>query len=174
MSGSLRLPSLVIVCLLMGIASSAQAQWMWRDTAGRMHMSDLPPPGDVPAKDVLKRPAGQRAAPPPAALDNAASAPAGGAASAPSLTNARVDSELEARRKRAEQEQAAQRKQAEERVAAARAENCHRAQQQMRTIDSGVRMSRVNEKGDREVLDDRMRAEEAERTRGVIAANCQQ
>jgi hypothetical protein len=173
MPGSLRLPSLVIVCLLMGIASGAHAQWMWRDKGGRMHMSDLPPPSDVPAKDVLKRPAGQRAALPPGVAATASAPASAAAASAPAPAIARVDPELEARRKRAEQEQATQRKQAEERVAVARAENCQRARQQMRTLDSGVRMSRVNEKGEQEVLDDRMRAEETQRARSVIAANCQ-
>jgi hypothetical protein len=44
----------------------------------------------------------------------------------------------------------------------------------MRNITSGIRMSRTNEKGEPEALDDRMRAEEAERTRGIIAANCAQ
>jgi hypothetical protein len=174
MSGSSRLPYLLIACLL-ALATNAQAQWMWRDKTGRMHMSDMPPPSDIADKDVLKRPAGQRApaAPPVAATASApVSAPPGAAASAPPA--ARVDPELEARRKKAEQDQAAQKKQAEEKIAAVKADNCQRAQQQMRTIDSGVRMSRVNEKGEREVLDDKGRAEEAERTRGVIAANCSQ
>ena len=171
------LPSLLVVCLL-AIASSAHAQWMWRDNTGRVHLSDRAPPSDVAEKDVLKRPAGQRAAPPaaPAAADAAsAAASAVAAASAPAApTAARVDPELEARRKKAELEQAAQKKQAEERVAAARAENCQRAQAHMRNIDSGIRMTRTNEKGEPEAVDDRMRAEEAERTRGIIAANCAQ
>jgi len=171
------LPSLLVVCLL-AIASSAHAQWMWRDNTGRVHLSDRAPPSDVAEKDVLKRPAGQRAAPPaaPAAAEAAsAAASAVAAASAPAApTAARVDPELEARRKKAELEQAAQKKQAEERVAAARAENCQRAQAHMRNIDSGIRMTRTNEKGEPEAVDDRMRAEEAERTRSVIAANCAQ
>jgi hypothetical protein len=170
------LPSLLLVCLL-AVASSAHAQWMWRDKTGRVHMSDRAPPGDVAEKDVLKRPAGQRAVAAPPAVADAASAAgsAPAAASAPTAPAApRVDPELEARRKKAELEQAAQKKQAEERVAAARAENCQRAQTHMRNITSGIRMSRTNEKGEPEVLDDRMRAEEAERTRGIIAANCAQ
>ncbi len=170
------LPSLLLVCLL-AVASSAHAQWMWRDKTGRVHMSDRAPPSDVAEKDVLKRPAGQRAAVPAAPAAEAASAAASAVASASAPAApaaARVDPELEARRKKAELEQAAQKKQAEERVAATRAENCQRAQAHMRNIDSGIRMSRTNEKGEPEAFDDRMRAEEAERTRSVIAANCAQ
>jgi hypothetical protein len=150
---SLRNSSWLVLGLLVA-ATSAQAQWMWRDKGGRMHMSDLPPPAEVPEKDVLKRPAGARA---PAATAPGASPAASAPASAPqpgtptAAAAPRVD-----------------------KVAAAKAENCDRAQKHMRTIDSGVRMSRLNDKGEREVMDDRLRAEEAERTRGVIAANCAQ
>jgi Domain of unknown function (DUF4124) len=176
MRRSSSLSSLLVLCLL-AAASSAHAQWMWRDKTGRVHMSDRAPPSDVGEKDVLKRPAGQRAALAAAPVADAASAAASAStsASAPAVpAAARVDPELEARRKKAELEQAAQKKQAEERVAAARAENCQRAQSHMRNIDSGIRMARTNAKGEPEVLDDRMRAEEAERTRSVIAANCVQ
>jgi hypothetical protein len=35
-----------------------------------------------------------------------------------------------------------------------------------------MRMARVNEKGEREVLDDKARADEARRTREAIASEC--
>jgi hypothetical protein len=82
------------------------------------------------------------------------------------------DPELEARRKQAEQEAAAKKKAEDDKVAAARAENCKRAQAQMRTLDSGIRIARVNDKGEREILDDDARAAETKRTQGVIAAEC--
>ena len=46
----------------------------------------------------------------------------------------------------------------EQRVAAAKAENCKRAREQIRTLESGMRMARINDKGEREVLDDKARA----------------
>jgi hypothetical protein len=39
-------------------------------------------------------------------------------------------------------------------------------------MESGQRMARVNEKGEREVLDDRGRAEEMRQARSVIASDC--
>jgi len=144
---------------------AAHAQWKWRDKSGQMHLSDLPPPADVAEKDVLQRPdSGKyKAAPAP----SPASAPA--AASAP---RAAVDPELEARMKRSEQERTAQQKKDDERVAATKADNCTRAKEHLRSLESGLRLSRVNEKGEREILDDKQRAEEMQRARNVVASDC--
>ena len=60
----------------------------------------------------------------------------------------------------------------EAKAAAARADNCARAKAQMRTFDAGGRISRTNEKGEREFLDDKARAQETARTRDAIASEC--
>jgi hypothetical protein len=156
--------ALVGAVLAAGLSAPAVAQWKWRDKTGHVTVSDLPPPRDIPEKDVLQRPSEvvmRRAAPAPAA----ASAPASGPA-------VRIDPELEARRKRSEQDQAAQRKAEDDKLAADRAENCRRAQAHQRSLDSGMRLARVNDKGEREVLDDKQRAEEMRATREAIATNC--
>jgi hypothetical protein len=84
----------------------------------------------------------------------------------------KIDPELEARRKKLEQEQTDKQKAEEEKVAVARAENCRRARAHMATIESGIRLSRTNDKGEREILDDKQRAEEMARTRAIIASDC--
>lgn len=166
--------TLLLLAAALGLAFACGpvlAQWKWRE-AGQTHVSDLPPPREVPEKDILQRPTtlGGRKFATPAPV--AAAAAASGAASAA----ASVDTELEARRRKLEQEQQAQRKQekaAEDaKVAAVRAENCRRAQESLRTLDSGVRIARVNAQGEREVLDDNARAEDARRARSVIASDC--
>ena len=44
----------------------------------------------------------------------------------------------------------------------------------MRTLESGMRLARTNDKGEREILDDKQRADETQRTRqDVIAADCE-
>jgi hypothetical protein len=160
-----RLGCMVVAGLLAASFSvAAHAQWKWRDKSGQMHLSDLPPPADVAEKDVLQRPDSTKFKPAPAATP--ASAPA---ASAP---RAAVDPELEARMKRTEQERTAQQKKEEERVAAVKADNCARAKEHLRSLDSGIRLSRVNDKGEREILDDKQRAEEAQRSRNVVASEC--
>jgi hypothetical protein len=156
-----------IAMLGLTLALPASAQWKWLDKHGQTQYSDLPPPAGTAEREILQRPntGASRGSPPPAA-------PASAASGAPQLAPKAVDPELEARRKKAEQEAADKRKAEEAKVAAAQAENCTRAKSQMRTIDSGVRMTRVNAKGEREFLDDAARAAEAKRTREVMASEC--
>jgi len=39
-------------------------------------------------------------------------------------------------------------------------------------LDSGIRMARMNDKGEREILDDAARAAELERTQAIIQSDC--
>ena len=155
------------------LALPASAQWKWRDKNG-VQYSDLPPPSGVAEQDILQRPnaaAAQRRAP-----GAAAASPASAASGAQALTPKAVEPELEAKRRKTEQDEAARKKadeKAEEtRVAAAKADNCGRAQAQLRTLDSGVRLAQMNEKGERIVMDDTARASETRRARDMIASNC--
>ena len=163
--------NIVFVAALLGLALAlpAAAQWKWRDAHGQTQYSDLPPPPVIPEKDILQRPGGAAAARRAAA---AAAAPASAASAAPLAAVRASDPELEARRKQAEQEAATKKKAEDDKIAAARAENCRRAQAQMRTLDSGIRIARVNEKGEREILDDTMRAAETKRAQSAIASDC--
>lgn len=153
-------------------ALPAQAQWKWKDAKGTVVVSDTPPPREVPERDVLQKPesAARRAAPAVQATQAAASAAE--PASAAVASKPKVDPELEARRKRAEQEQANRHKADEEKVALARADNCKRAREHLATLDSGARLVRTNEKGEREFVDDKARADEVQRTRQIISTEC--
>jgi hypothetical protein len=144
----------------------AAAQWKWKDARGQVVISDVPPPRDIPERDVLQKPeiVVRRTA--------AQAAPAASAPAVETVAKAKVDPELEARKKKAEQEQTDKAKAEEEKVAQQRAENCKRARSHMASLDSGIRLSRVNDKGEREILDDKQRADEINRTRQVIASDC--
>lgn len=164
------------LCLLAAAAvcswpSLASAQWKWRDASGRITISDRPPPRDVADKDILQRPG----APRPTAAAAVSEAPASTASAATTTAAASRpagDKELEARRRAAEAQQQAKAKAEEERNAAIRAENCKRARNHLATLETGQRLARLNDKGEREVLDDRARAEETRRAREVIASEC--
>mgnify|MGYP003694323863 CR=1 FL=1 len=159
--------------VLVLVSLPAEAQWKWKDTSGRIQYSDLPPPAGTPDQDILSRPtaprrcrhrrAGRlgrrrpRSAPP---WRSSAVMPKG------------VDPELEAKRKKAEDDVA---RQEEGRAGARRgrqADNCSRAQTQLRDLESGLRVIRTNEKGEREYLDDKQRAEETKHAKDMIAADC--
>lgn len=160
---------LAITAISLAFAAPAVAQWKWRDKANQVHVSDLPPPADVPEKDILKRPANTKL-PEVGAIASAPAASAADAASTPGSN--KLEAEADARKAKAEQEEKAKRKATEEANAAIGKDNCARAKRQLTTIDSGIRISRTNDKGEREILDDKGRAEEAQRARSVIAADC--
>jgi hypothetical protein len=153
----------LLLALAATVSLPAAAQWKWRDKSGQMQYSDLPPPSGTPDADILQRP------PPVAPRPSAA---ASTAASAPLLMPKTGDPELEAKRKKAEQDEAAKKKAEEQRIAVAKVDNCSRARVQLKALDDGQRMSRINAKGEREYLDDKGRAEEAQRARSVISADC--
>jgi len=158
------LAALTAAVLLACLASPAMAQWKWRDKSGQITVSDLPPPRDVPEKDILQRPDPTAVAPVRAA---AASEGASSAAARPP-----VDPQLEARRREAEQQQAAKAKAEADKLAEQRAQNCRNARSQLAALDSGQRIARINDKGEREIIDDKQRAEETRRARAVIASDC--
>ncbi len=162
---------LLIVALIAGatLAPPASAQWKWRDKNGVVQYSDLPPPPGIPQQDVLQRSTTGRQGVVPAA--------AAAASSANVALKGGTDPELESRRRKAEQDKSEKTKAEEraqtEKIAVAKAENCARAKGHMKSLDDGLRMVRTNAKGEREVLDDKTRAEEKARTREIIASDCQ-
>jgi hypothetical protein len=157
-------PWLLLLTLLVA-ALPSQAQWKWRDKDGAVTVSDRPPPRDIADKDILSRPASTRRA--------ALTAPAAASAASAALDGkGPLDREVETRRRTAEQEQAAKIKAEEARLAAQRAENCQRARTQIGALESGQRMARVNAKGEREVMDDKARADELVQAREAAVSNC--
>ena len=161
--------------LAMATSLTAAAQYQWIDKNGSRVYSDVAPPADIPAKNILKQPRGSSLSAPvteapaqaaPAAAAASAATPASGPATAG------VDKALEEKKKQAEAAEAAKKKAEEQKLAQARAENCKRAREGKATLDSVVRMARTNEKGEREVLDDTQRAAELKRINGIIQSDC--
>jgi hypothetical protein len=162
------------------ICSTAMAQWEWLDRDGRKVFSDLAPSPDVLEKDIVKRPVSITKAATPTARGAAvaeANAPAIAPALVPTIarnasTPGGLDKELEAKKKQAADAEAAKRKAEEDRVAKAKAENCTRAKQAKSSFDSGIRISRTNAAGEREILDDASRAVELKHVQGMIDSEC--
>ena len=164
--------------LAMATSLTAAAQYQWIDKNGSRVYSDVAPPADIPAKNILKQPRGSsatavtrtEAAAPATTASAAAATPAASAASGPATAG--VDKALEEKKKQAEAAEAAKKKAEEQKVAQARAENCKRARSGKASMDSGMRMARTNEKGEREILDDNQRAAEAKRLDEIIKSDC--
>jgi Domain of unknown function (DUF4124) len=177
----MRTQKLLLLALGCAWAMGASAQWQWVDKDGRKVFSDRPPPQEIPEKDILKQPGG-RAAPraaapvPAAAPDGTAVATAGGAsaargaASAPKISG--TDKELEQKKKQADDAEEAKKKAEEQKVAKARMESCNQAKSAKATMDSGIRVSRANAKGEQEIFDEAARDAETKRLQGIINSQC--
>lgn len=175
-TGQMKIPSALLSLVLVGASCAALAQWQWLDKDGRRVFSDRAPPPDVMEKNILKRPGGvvrSSAAKDTDASSGAAPPQESASASGISPPPGGVDKDLEARKKQAADAEAAKRRAEEDRVVKARIENCARAKQAMATLDSGIRISRANAAGEREVLDDAGRAAERAQVQKTISSDCQ-
>lgn len=156
----------------LALSSGVWAQWQWKDASGRRIFSDTPPPVSVPDRDILQRPKG---AAPPAAAEAPATAAAGPAAT-PAKTAPAADASLEQRKQQLEKAEAdkrkAEEKVAEEKAAKVRAVNCENARKNKATIESGVRVTVTNTRGEAEYLDEAARAAQLRQANDLIRDNC--
>jgi len=150
-----------LILLGIGIFFSAAAgaqQYKWVDQNGKTQYGDTPPPG-VKAQR-LKAPTGPAPAP---------------SAAAKSDKGAKTEKPLSpeaAYRKRQEETQKEAEKQAQaDQEAANKRDNCARAQEGLRSLESG-RVTRTDAKGERYYLDDEQIAKEQARARQIVQQNC--
>ena len=155
----LALLAIAATCVAVSIPAQAQIK-CWTDAAGKRACGDAPPPG---AKvTTLKTPASAEA-PAPAAKD------AKGAKKGP-LTPA--EKEADYRKRQAEAKKSAEKADEERKQTEAKRENCDRAREQLRMLESGTRISRTDAKGERYYLDDNQIAQEAAQARQAMQASC--
>lgn len=168
--GFRRVVAAVLALLCLTAASSSWGQWQWRDESGRRHFSDRPPPAGVPEKDILQRPRGMAA---PASMP--ADTP-GTAAPARSGAPAVAENPLEQRKQQLDQAEAEKRKAEEkasqDKAAQVRAANCATAQRSKAALDSGVRLTVTNARGEAEYLDEAGRAAQLRQANELIRDNC--
>ena len=167
---------LLLFSLFSVVTASAWAQWQWIDKDGHKVFSDRAPPTEILEKNILKRPPGMailKTVEPSSVVDPSSPTapttpgqpPAGG-------KPVGVEAELELKRKLAAEAEASKRKADEEKVTKAKVENCARAKQAKTSFDSGVRITRTNADGEREVMDDTARSAEVKRIQGIINSDC--
>ena len=190
--------TILLAAAALAAAGPALAQYQWRDEHGRMNFSDRPPAVASRDVQVLRRPGGGTpggAAPArPAsaqaatdqlvastsaagataasteAADAAAAAPRPGPAAnaAPTL----AERELAFRKRRLDAAQA-ESKSAEQRARAERAARaCDDSRSARRALESGMRVARVAESGEREFLGEAERAARLAALRRDIAEQC--
>ena len=140
------------ILLLTGPALAQQYRWVEN---GRVRYGDVPPPGVNATR--LKGPT-PPSSPPPAA-----------AAKGP-MSAAEKEADFRKRQQEAAKEREKQDLAAQD--AAGKRENCERAQEYVRTIESGQRITRTDSKGERYFLDDAQRAQELNQARQSVKQWC--
>lgn len=157
---------LSLVLALAPAASQAEI-YKWKDKNGVVRYSDIPPPSNVPHESLGKK------AKVPAAVDAPpAVAPEGAPAPEPmQQTPEEVTPDAEMQR----QEEEATRKKAEAAEAELRVkqENCTTARANLANMEQGGRIYKMNEKGEREYLDDAAMAEGIANAQAEVDKYCQ-
>ncbi len=154
---------ILVFLAIIGFAAAAHAQlYKWVDKDGKTRYGDTPPAGVKATK--MGAPAsgsGPAAASPGAASKDAKKGP---------LTPAEQAQEY---RKRQEEEKKASAKADSERQAqAAKTEDCARAREYLRTLESGQRIARTSAAGERYFMDDDQRAQELAKAQQTIQKTC--
>lgn len=175
----MKIAQLFLIGFVFLLPMGAHAQWQWLDKDNKKVYSDQPPPIDVPEKNILRRPgapAKRLSFSTPTGAADAQAAPAAAAAQAPqplaAPKAAGVDKDLEEKARKAEEAEKAKQAAEAQKTAQAKADNCNRARQGKATMDSGMRVARMNAQGEREIMDDAARAGEQKRLQSVIDADC--
>ncbi|MDR0234465.1 MAG: DUF4124 domain-containing protein [Zoogloeaceae bacterium] len=150
---------LVAVALVLGIAAAppvAAQVYKWKDAEGRTVISDRPRSGggkeDLVIPGVQSTPANDPSAQP----------------AAPTL----ADKEIEFRKRQQEQRESAAKAEAEKQEADKKAENCKRAQNDLKALESGRRVSVTDESGASIPIDDARRQAEIEKAREYLRSQC--
>ena len=143
-------------------AGAASAQYKWTDQNGRVQYGDAPPSGATAA------PMRGSAAPAPQAEDASADKKDAKDPKKP-LTPAEQDAAFRKRQQDAEKEREKQAQAAN--ASAVKRENCSRAQEYVRTLESG-RVAGTDAKGERYFLDDNQLAQESVKARQNVRDWC--
>jgi hypothetical protein len=169
---------LLTFLVVLAAAPLAHAQYKWRDANGRMVYSDMPPPASIAPRDVLQSPA----RPTPANAPTGSGDPAKpGAfegsnepvkeASKPGALGA-ADKELEFRKRRQERMDSEAKQMKAESAARTQQAQCAEARNGLRSLERGMPVSMVNERGEPQLLDESQRKNRIDALRQSLQDSC--
>ncbi|WP_211468115.1 DUF4124 domain-containing protein [Collimonas silvisoli] len=154
--------------VLLSLATSALAQFVWLDEKGVKQYSDMPPPTSVPNKRILKTPG--HSLPRGTGSEDAGAAADAAADSKPDAKAPPTIAEQDAAFQKRKAEQAEKNKKAEQeaKLASNKAENCARARANQRALDSGARIAQTDANGQRSYISDQQRAQQNAQNREAL------
>lgn len=165
-----------LLCLLAGaglaVQTAAAETYKWTDAEGKVHYSDQPPPANIKnPTTITPRKKTSRSAPQAEADADAAKAPeAKPPVSAKPRTTQELDAEFRQRRVKEAEDEAAREKAEQE--AADKKRNCVQATNNVKRLEQGGRLTRYNDQGEVEFLQDSEIAAELARARQAADSWC--
>lgn len=145
-------PGIAAFLLFFASASAFSQIYTWKDENGRTVMSDKPPVGNVQSKRIVNTPPS-----PPA------SAPA---------PKSLAEKEMEMRKEQQARQEKGKKAEEEASRLAERKENCANAQRHLQLYQSGERIARRSDSGEREFVEDDQRAAETAKAQKAVNDWC--
>lgn len=159
---------ILLFLAIIGFAAAAHAQlYKWLDKDGKTRYGDAPPAG-VKAT-ALGAPASGSG---PAAAVPAAAAPGAAPKDAKKGPLTPAEQAQEYRKRQEEEKKAGAKAESERQALAAKAEDCARAREYLRTLESGQRIVRTNAAGERYFMDESQTAQELAKSQQSIQQTC--
>lgn len=175
---------LLTFLVVLAAAPLAHAQYKWRDANGRMVYSDMPPPASVRPSDVLATPARSPLANAPSGSGEPAKSSASTGSSTPAASGdasnesirkaalSPADKELEFRKRRQERLDAEAKQMKAEATARTQQAQCVEARNGLRSLERGMPVSMVNERGEPQLLDESQRKNRIDALRRSLQDSC--
>jgi len=153
---------LAAVCFFgaaLGLPACAWAQWMWKDDQGHTVISDQPPPTSVPQARILRTPTNRPVG--PSAGDSDAE-----------KTKSLADQDLEFKKRQKELADAYKKQQDDAAKDQANQQRCASLRNNLTALQSGQRIARTDDQGNRYFVDDAQRQADTQKIQSDMAANC--
>ncbi len=151
-----------VAAIAAGTLSPAHAQWVWKDESNHTVVSDQPPPNNIPLKNIIKTPRGSSLTRKPIESDTDS---AGSDAKKDSEPQTLAEKDMDYKKRQKEAAEASQKQADEANKAKAQQDRCKTLRSNLAGLESGIRIARTNEKGEREYLDDSQRQSEIQKSR---------
>jgi hypothetical protein len=156
--GIIAMSKFLLIILMLANATTFAAINKWVDGQGQVHYSDQPPPSEVRAKTLLSTSESD---------GNAA------ATSAPAAPKTIAEREAELKKSQKAKQEAANKALQKQVSEDAKKASCATSQQNLRTLQEGIRMVEVDANGERSYMDDKQRQERIAKAQQDVATYCQ-
>ena len=152
----------LLILLMLASTSTFAAISKWVDAQGQVHYSDQPPPREAKA-ETLRSASG---------TEGTAGTSGVTATSAPAAPKTIAEREAELKKDQQAKKEAADKAAQKQAAEDALKVNCATAQENLRSLQSGVRVMEIDAKGERSYLDDTQRQQRIDKAQQDISNNC--